>query len=95
MSYVGRKNVYVGEACGLHTVTVDRDDGVTPFMITCRADLCRGKARSSFYRVDQRLRASHEWYRPDEATVTREERKHPGTREYVAQGGLLLRESAL
>lgn len=32
-----RINVYVCRKCGGHTVTVDVDDGVTPFMIGCHA----------------------------------------------------------
>lgn len=32
-----RINVYVCEKCGGHTVTVDVDEGVTPFMIGCHA----------------------------------------------------------
>src|SRR3974377_965449 len=30
------ENVYTCRKCGGHTVTVDRDEGVTPFMIGCR-----------------------------------------------------------
>lgn len=59
-----RINVYVCEY-NCHTVTVDVDDGVTPFMIRCEArsrpdrplrpelcdehGRCKGTARSSFY----------------------------------------------
>lgn len=32
-----RINVYVCQKCGGHTVTVDVDEGVTPFMIGCHA----------------------------------------------------------
>lgn len=32
-----RVNVYVCQKCGGHTVTVDVDEGVTPFMIGCHA----------------------------------------------------------
>ena len=32
-----RVNVYVCRKCGDHTVTVDVDEGVTPFMIGCHA----------------------------------------------------------
>jgi hypothetical protein len=59
-----RINVYICQLCGGHTVTVDVDEGVTPFMIKCRKDVprrfgprgkasiktsCPGSAYSSFY----------------------------------------------
>ncbi len=63
-SMIGRVNVYVCEYNCL-TVTVDRDEGVTPFMIGCKSrnrperpikadkldskGFCIGTARSSFY----------------------------------------------
>jgi len=58
-----RINVYVCQKCGGYTVTVDVDEGTTPFMIGCRAgaiedfgegvavvnNKCKGFAYSSFY----------------------------------------------
>jgi hypothetical protein len=58
-----RINVYICQKCGGHTVTVDVDEGVTPFMIGCRSGhfvkfgrgkarvkkSCNGMAHSSFY----------------------------------------------
>ena len=44
-------------------------------------------AESSFYRVDQFLGHTHEWYRP--ASV---DDLDPDTAEHVRNGGLLLRE---
>ena len=61
---VGKENVYVCEKCGGYTVTIDVDDGVTPFMLGCRANMqeiildgkvvgfaptCKGMAQSASY----------------------------------------------
>jgi hypothetical protein len=69
----GRKNAYEcdGEGvrgsgaggCGAFIVTVDRDTGVTPFMLRCGR--CGEPAHSKFYRVQDYLEPTHEWYRPD------------------------------
>lgn len=69
-------------------MTVDKEDGVTPFMIACEATSnCDGMMQSSLYRVfDQSLAASHEWYKPSEVEILL-----PGERHHVDQGGLLLR----
>lgn len=89
-SLKARKNIYTCRQCGGHIVTVDRDDGVTPFMLNCRAmEGCKGTMESSFYRVfDQKMAASYEWYRPDETefAVLKDI-----TQEHVRKGGLLLR----
>ncbi|WP_414462937.1 hypothetical protein [Hyphomicrobium sp. DY-1] len=84
-----RLNLYQCKEC-LHIIcTVDRDEGVTPFMLGCRAPSpCRGWMESSFYRVFPGLKPTWEWYRP-----TDEERASlkPGEREHVERGGLLIR----
>jgi len=89
---VGRLNIYVCETCRGHIVTRDRDAGVTPFMVGCRATPgCDGMMKSSMYRVfDQSMAESHEWYRPDSGP----EGLSPGLRAHVEQGGLLLRPVA-
>ncbi len=89
-SFQGKKNIYVCQKCRGHVVTVDIDNGVTPFIIGCWAtDGCKGEMHSSFYRVfDQSMRADFEWYRPDE---TAEMTAH--TLNHVRQGGLVLREA--
>ena len=84
--FKGKKNIYTCTA-GHSTVTVDIDDGVTPFMITCQEDGCDRTATSMFYRCDQDLEPTHEWYKPDkDAEMTQ------GERDHVEQGGLLLRK---
>lgn len=87
----GRKNIYTCRTCRGHIVTRDADEGVTPFMLACRATPgCQGLMHSSMYRVfDGTMAASHEWYKPDVAQVM-----EPGTRRHVEKGGLVLRPIA-
>lgn len=48
---IGQRNAYTCKKCGGTIVTVDRDTGVTPFGIACRADpSCDGLMNSHFYR---------------------------------------------
>lgn len=70
--------------CGAYIVTVDREPGVTPFMVKCGA--CGQMAHSKFYRVHRTLIATHEWYRPDTLDGL-----NVHEREHVEKGGLLLR----
>lgn len=48
---------------GHRTVTLNLADGVTPFMIRCRAPLafCEEMANSCFYLCDQNTRPTHVW----------------------------------
>ena len=86
-SMIGQKNIYTCTKCGAHIVTVDRDDGVTPFMVACKIPACGGKMHSSFYEVfDQRMRAFWEWYKPPAPQQLTD-----GERAHVDKGGLLLR----
>ncbi len=87
--FQGKKNVYTCDTCGRQTVTVDRDDGTTPFMIDCTGSGCKGYMQSSLYRVDQALPATHEWYRPALSEMKNRKRH---LRDHVERGGLLLRE---
>ena len=92
----GSVNVYTCQKCKGFTVTVDLVEGVTPFMIRCRAKqfmggICDGMAESGFYRQPAPAAPAWEWYRPDAEEI---ERLDLGTREHVKQGGLLLRARA-
>ena len=95
MEKAGQINAYTCIKCGEDTVTVNRDEGVTPFIIGCRAgfpDTCNGEARSQCYNVSQALVPTHVWYRPDEAETKRLEKRHGEvTGEHIRQGGLWLR----
>lgn len=87
----GQVNVYTCGMCRGETVTVDVDNGVTPFMLRCRAtEGCVGDATSSFYRP----RAGHaepawEWYKPSASEVAK---LSPGMRAHVEMGGLEIRK---
>ena len=87
MSYRLHKNIYKCPA-GHNTITIDLDDGVTPFKLTCTHAGCRQLATSSWHLVDQSLHPTHGFYVPTAAelsTLNRMERTH------VARGGLLFR----
>lgn len=91
MSFQGKKNIYTCEKCGHHIVTIDREEGVTPFMTSCKADGCDGKMKSSLYRVfDQNIRPDHEWYRAEPAEIAKM-RHSAACHEHARMGGLFLR----
>lgn len=81
----GRVNIYRCKDCGWSVVTKDVDDGVTPFLIACRA-CSKGLAQSSFYNVRQDLDHAAEWRHemPEEYKGDRDSIKH------FEQGGLFL-----
>lgn len=82
---IGRKNLYRCPECHGVVVTKDTAKGVTPFSIMCRATQgCTGFMFSSFYRCDQSLVATFEWYRPEIIEDAR-------NKEHLLKGGLLLR----
>ena len=93
MSHQGKVNVYVCPKCKGQTVTIDADDGTTPFMIKCRSvGGCHEEmATSSFYQVDQNLIPSFEWYRPVGEQLDRIIKQGGDMQEHVEKGGLLLR----
>lgn len=82
-------NVYQCEKCGGETVTIDREEGVTPFMIRCRANTeCGGMMNSTFYMASQDLTPKFEWRKP---TPVEYEKLDKATRkDHVDRGGLLL-----
>jgi len=89
MSFQNKKNIYTCEVCHDHVVTVDIDEGVTPFMIDCKCTPgCKGMMKSSMYRVfDQSMKAGWEWYRPtDVSGLSR------WSLDHVSKGGLILRQ---
>lgn len=83
----GAKNVYTCGA-GHHTVTIDQEDGVTPFMILCEHEECIEMAKSHFYNVNKDEEPTHEWYKPTELELQDIDRH---SEEHVLQGGLLIR----
>lgn len=84
----GQVNVYICESCAGSTVTIDRENGVTPFLIDCQIKGCNGVARSSFYAVPQELIPQYEWRKP---TKTEYYQLPVSTRrEHVDRGGLMM-----
>jgi len=100
----GEQNVYTCQKCGGHTVTIDVDEGVTPFMIGCRADRiiekrCEGMAYSNFYPEKPwpahiPREAKWEWYKPTDAELRKnykDDDMYAQMKEYVDKGGLDMR----
>jgi len=87
----GRLNTYTCESksCRHQVVTVDSDNGVTPFVTMCPK--CEAAAQSSFYRHAANAIPTHELYRPDAAEWKRLIAKLSPTVEHLAKGGLILR----
>jgi hypothetical protein len=90
---IGRENPYTCQDCGGITNTAHVDDGVTPFMLDCRATPgCKGWAHSAGYPKGPRPphipAPTWEWYRPDAKEAAK---LSPGMADHVAQGGLLIR----
>jgi hypothetical protein len=81
------KNRYTCQVCGGQIVTIDREVGVTPFMIKCRApEGCSGDMYSAFYN-EVNDEPTYEWRKP---TVAEYEKLHPREKDHVDQGGLLI-----
>lgn len=86
-----RLNRYTCERCRGTVITIDREEGVTPFMVRCRADVfakggCGAFMVSSFYRDVEGV-PTFEWRKPTKA----EYRKYsPEMRDHVDQGGLCI-----
>lgn len=95
MSNVGRENCYTCRQCGGHTVTVDRDEGVTPAFINCRASGregdCRGVAESAGYPEAPRPKhipePQFEWRKYPDKMI---EKLPLNQREHALRGGLFL-----
>jgi hypothetical protein len=86
-----RHNVYTCDSCKQWIVTVDREEGVTPMMLRCRATKdCNGTMFSAFYQVPAELQGAqptYEWRKPETGEYLRSD---PATREHVDRGGLLI-----
>lgn len=83
----GKKNQYTCTECGKSVITLDVDDGTTPFMMLCRAtEGCDGVMQSSFYRCDPNLEHTYEWFKPESLRGY-----SPEMKEHIRKGGLDLR----
>lgn len=92
MSFKGKKNVYLCTSCGRGTITLDLDEGTTPFMTSCITEGCDSMMTSCFYKIPQEIlvRCDHalEWYKPSVVEFTR---LNDYQRDHVTKGGLLSR----
>ena len=80
-----RLNKYTCRTCGHSIITVDRDEGVTPFMIGCKATQgCAGDMYSSFYR-NVSGQPTFEWRKPTPHELAKASRE---MREHFKMGGL-------
>lgn len=79
-----KKNAYQCEECASWIVTIDREQGVTPFMVGCGK--CGAMAQSKMYRVSCSMEPTHEWFRPETL-----EGLSQWSADHVRNGGLLLR----
>lgn len=85
-----KKNGYTCQKCNGQIITVDIDEGVTPFAIACKATPdCKGMMFSGFYRLDQSLPAQFEWFKPKSLKGYGRE-----MREHIRKGGLDIRPAA-
>jgi hypothetical protein len=95
----GKRNIYEC-AKGHKTVTVDTAEGVTAFTISCPACEESGEsveAFSSFYRVPQTSKPTHEWYKPTKEDLIKlqaecQPYQFDNIMDHVNQGGLLFRK---
>jgi len=79
-------NQYICQECGRSIVTIDRDQGVTPFMLRCRETKgCSGMMQSSFYMADQTLTPAYEWRKPTKGEYLR---MSAPMRQHIDRGGL-------
>ncbi len=92
MSSKGLLNAYDCKECKGVMVTVDLDDGVTPFQMTCEVTLaCKGWMTSRGYVVDpdEVGEPTFEWYKPSPSEV---KKSSDGMRDHAAQEGLFFRK---
>jgi hypothetical protein len=85
VSFKGKQNRYTCQQCGKHIITVDTDEGTTPFMIGCRATVgCKGHMHSSFY-SDAVGTPTYEWRKP---TYTEFAKSSRAMQQHFEMGGL-------
>jgi len=85
--FLGKLNTYTCDMCRREIVTKDVDEGVTPFVTSCKSPGCKGWMQSAMYRVRKGVTAhGWEWYRPTDLSGLTAQ-----TRDHVERGGLLLR----
>lgn len=82
----GRDNAYVCDRCRGVIFTRDMEEGVTPFMLPCLADVaCIGLMASKMYRVPAGVVPHYQWRKP---TAEEYARMTVSSRRHIDQGGL-------
>jgi hypothetical protein len=73
-------------------VAVHVDEGVTPMMLACRADDCRGVAMSRGYHTNpgDRARVTIEWRKATTTELKRWRREDPSMYAHCTAGGLVI-----
>jgi hypothetical protein len=82
-----RLNRYCCEKCHKNIITIDRDEGATPFMIPCmRTAECPGPMTSRFYQVEEVWgEPTYEWRKP---TKKEYKKMSAAMKQHIDQGGL-------
>ena len=90
MSFKGKKNIYLCKSCGHGFVSIDQDEGTTPFTTTCLN--CSKYVESMLYAAPQEMLKDISpavvWYTPDKAEFANLSK---GSKDHVEMGGLLSR----
>lgn len=98
MSAKGKKNRYVCDTCGRSIITINRDEGTTPFQICCceSGTQCPGGMSSALCRLADDPKPTHQWIRPTEAQIGKQCRDlgfdhiPVSFSNFYGQGGLML-----
>lgn len=86
----GKKNRYICTCCNCTIVTVDIDEGTTPYLLLCHATPgCPGMMLSQWYQGAESLEPSWEFYRPSPEEYIQLPMSY---KAHVENGGLLLRK---
>lgn len=79
------------------TVTIDIDEGVTPFMMGCKFPGCGKMAHSLFYKVPQDITPEYEWYKPTaeqvEAIIQQQTTKIPKYADHYDERVISVRQT--
>lgn len=89
---IARKNLYTCTHCGQQIITLDIDEGTTPFMTLCHVTKgCAGMMRSSMYSVDMRRPHQYEFFKPEDLTAYEGDENTEAQLEHFRKGGLDMR----
>lgn len=86
-----KKNIYTCKKCSQQIVTIDIDEGTTPFFLKCRATPgCQGMMFSKSYMgVPEEAVPDYEWFKPLSLKGYNQ-----AMRDHIGMGGLDIRKCA-